>query len=139
MAEFIMKDFLKKKGEEENFLILSAATSSEEFGNPVYPPAKRELLRHGITCEGKRSVQLQASDYAKYDYILCMDNKNLRDIARIVGEDRQGKVKKILDFCGGGEVADPWYTGDFYTTYADLERGIQAFYQFLSKNIGKNS
>lgn len=135
----MFKDFLKKQGKEEDFLVLSAATSGEEIGNPVYPPAKRELLKHGISCEGKRAVKLQPSDCEKYDYILCMDESNLRNINRIFKGDGQGKVSKILDYYDGGEVADPWYTGDFSKTYADLERGIQAFYEFLTKNIVKNS
>ena len=139
MAEFMFKDFLKKQGTEREFFVSSAATSDEEIGNPVYPPARRELFKHGISCDGKYAVRLTKSDYQTYDYILCMDNWNLRNIARIFGEDEQGKVRKILDFCGGGEVADPWYSGDFTKTYADLERGIRAFYEFLGKNIVKNS
>ena len=134
MAEFIFKDFLKKRGEENEFLVLSAATSSEELGNPVYPPARKELFKHGITCEGKYAVQLKKSDYETYDHILCMDDWNMKNISRILGCDGKEKVGKLLDFCGGGEVADPWYTGNFERTYEDLEKGITAFYEFLKKN-----
>ncbi len=134
MAEFILKDFLKKRGEENGFLVRSAATSREELGNPVYPPASRELLKHGISSDGKYAVQLQKSDYDEYDYILCMDDWNVRNASRIFGGDKTEKIRKLLDFCDGGEVADPWYTGDFKAAYADIERGIKGFYEFLTKN-----
>ncbi len=124
MAEFILKDMVAKKG-IEGCVIASSATSTEEIygnvGNPVYPPAKRELARHGISCDGKRAVQLKACDYDKYDLFCVMDSANLRNATRILGGDPEGKVKKLLTFCNRAEdVADPWYSGDFETTYNDI-------------------
>lgn len=131
MAEFVMKDMVKKEGRERDFLIASAATSTEEIwngiGNPVYPPAKRELSRHGLSCEDKRAVQIQKSDYTKWDMIVCMDSKNLRNLHRIFGADPEEKIKKLLTFCGcDRDVSDPWYTGDFEGTYKDIYRGCKA-------------
>lgn len=128
MAEFILKDMVRKKGIEENFLIASSATSTEEIwggrGNPVYPPAKAELKKHGISCEGKTAVQLKKEDYEKYDYFLCMDSMNYRNILRIFGSDKDEKVRKLMTFTSrGGEVADPWYSGDFSTAYRDIYDG----------------
>ena len=128
MAEFILKDMVRKKGIKENFLIASSATSTEEIwggrGNPVYPPAKAELKKHGISCEGKTAVQLKKEDYEKYDYFLCMDSMNYRNILRIFGSDKDEKVRKLMTFTSrGGEVADPWYSGDFSTAYRDIYDG----------------
>ena len=138
MAEFIMKDLVKKAGLEHAFSIASAATSSEEIwgglGNPVYPPAKAELLKHGITCEGKRAVQLQKSDYQKYDLLIAMDTVNLKNILRTVGSDSKGKVHKLLSFTGcDADVADPWYSERFDLAYADIERGCLALWQYLEE------
>ena len=132
MAEFVMKDIVKKRGKEDEFYISSSATSTEEIwqgvGNPVYPPAKRELLKHGISCDGKRAVQLKADDYEKYDLFLCMDSANVRNATRILRGDKDGKVKKLLSFVGEDrDVADPWYTGDFETTYQDVYSGMLPF------------
>mgnify|MGYP000087755711 CR=1 FL=1 len=100
MAEFIMKSIISERGLSDRFYIASAATSTEEIwngvGNPVYPPAKRELAKHGISCEGKRAVQITKADYGKYDYILGMEERNIRNILRIVGKDPEGKVKLLL-------------------------------------------
>ena len=131
MAEFIMKEQLRKLGLEEEFYVASAATSSEEIwggvGNPVYPPAKRELAKHGISCEGKRAVQLQRTDYDKYDYLIGMEERNRRNMLRILGSDQEGKVSLLLDYAGShGNIADPWYTGDFDTTYRDVKKGCEA-------------
>ena len=131
MAEFIMKDLVKKAGREREFVIASSATSTEEIwgdiGNPVYPPAKRELLRHGLSCEGKRAVQIKKSDYEKWDHILCMDSKNLRNLYRIFGGDPDGKVRKLMSLTGSdADVSDPWYTGDFEGVYNDILKGCQA-------------
>lgn len=128
MAEFIFKDLIKKQGRESDFTVASSATSTEEIyggiGNPVYPPAKAELLRHGITCEGKRAVQLKKSDYDKYDLFLAMDSMNIRNIGRIFGADPLGKVQKLMDFTPRrGDVADPWYSGKFDTAYKDIYEG----------------
>ena len=131
MAEFIFKDMLKKKGLEDKFIVSSSATSDEEIwggvGNPVYPPAKQELLRHNISCEGKRAVQLKRSDYDNYDLFICMDSNNVRNTKRIFGTDKEDKIRKLLDYVGGGDVADPWYYGNFDKTYADIKRGLNEF------------
>ena len=130
MAEFIMKDMVAKRGMADMFYIASSATSTEEIwrgvGNPVYPPAQRELAKHGISCEGKRAVQITSEDYDKYDIILCMDSNNMRNIKRIIPNDSENKICKLMDLVGGGDVADPWYTGDFSTTYRDILAGCKA-------------
>ena len=131
MAEFILKDMAKKRGIADKFHIASCATSTEEIrngtGNPVYPPAKRELARHGISCEGKRAVQLTKSDYDKYDYLICMDENNLRNSLRMLGGDPDGKISKLMNHTSRpGNVADPWYTGDFEVTYNDIVEGCEA-------------
>ena len=136
MAEFMCKDMLNKMGVLDEFTISSCATSSEEIyrgvGNPVYPPAKRELQKHGISCDGKRAVQLQKSDYEKYDLFVCMDNHNVYNALSIFGSDKEKKVKLLLDFTGsGGEVADPWYYGGFDKTYDDIEKGLIALINFI--------
>ena len=124
-AEFIMKDMVKKAGLEDRFHIASAATSTEELGNGVYPPAKRMLAAHGISCEGKRARQINASDYEKYDYIIGMDSYNMRNMLRVFKNDPDGKLHNLLDFAGrkGEAVADPWYTGDFQRAWDDIEAG----------------
>ena len=138
MAEFVMKDMVAKQGLEDEFYIASSATSTEEIwngiGNPVYPPARRELAKHGISCEGKRAVQIKREDYDKYDIILCMDTNNLRNIKRIIPTDPEKKIYKLLDFAYGGDVADPWYTGDFETTYNDVLRGCEGVLKYLLEN-----
>ena len=138
MAEFIFKDIVSKRGLGDQFYIASAATSTEEIwngiGNPVYPPAKRELAKHGITCEGKRAVQLKKSDYNKYDYLIGMDQWNISNIMRIIRKDPEGKVFKFLDFSEHPrDIADPWYTGDFDTTYEDIREGCQSFWNYLRR------
>ena len=128
MAEFILKDMVRQKGLADEFEIASAATSAEEIwngvGNPVYPPAKRELQRHGLSCEGKRAVQLRADDYEKYDLFIGMDRANIRNMTCIFGGDPQNKIRMLMDFTDrGGDVADPWYSGDFETAYRDIYDG----------------
>lgn len=126
MAEFIMKDLVKKVGLEQKIIIESAATSTEEIGNPVYPPARRKLAEHGIDCSGKRARQLQNSDYEKYDLLIGMDRANLRDMYRICPGDFADKMHLLMDFTDHpGEVADPWYTDDFDTTWGDVEEGCR--------------
>ena len=130
MAEFLLKDMVKKTGREGKFVIASSAVSTEEIwngvGNPVYPPAKAELKKHGISCEGKRACLLRKEDGEKYDYFLCMDGSNLRRAKRILGEENSEKCQKLLAFAGeNGDVADPWYTGDFSATYRDIMRGLE--------------
>lgn len=135
MAEFIMKKKVHDLRLSDQFHIASAATSSEEIwngvGNPVYPPAREELARHGISCEGKRAIQLVKSDYEKYDYLIGMDQMNIRNIEKITGH-KGGKIKLLLSYCGRNDsVADPWYTGDFQTTYRDVMDGCEAFLKHL--------
>ena len=127
MAEFVMKDLVEKAGLSDRFRIASAATSTEEIGNPVYPPARKELARHGISCMGKTARQVKRSDYSDYDLLVCMDNWNIRNTLRIVGSDPEGKICSLLDFAGrkGEEVADPWYTGDFEETWDDVLAGCK--------------
>ena len=127
MAEFIMKDLVKKAGLEQKFHIASAATSTEELGNPVYPPARRELAAHGIGCAGHAARQLTRADYAAYDLLIGMDRANLRNMRRICGGDPEGKIHLILEYAGrsGQEVADPWYTGDFEATWRDVLAGCR--------------
>lgn len=125
MAEFILRDMAKKQERENEFIISSSATSTEEIrgdrGNPVYPPAKAELNKHGISCDGKYAVQLKKSDYDKYDLFLCMDSNNVRNAIKILGGDAEGKVKKLMTLTdSSADVADPWYTGDFEVTYNDI-------------------
>ena len=136
MAEFIFKDMLKKQGRDNDYIVTSSATSTEEIwngiGNPVYPPAKAELLKHGITCDGKRAVQLKKSDYDKYDIFLAMDSMNMRNISRIFGADPLGKVHKLMDLTDSpGDVADPWYSGRFDIAYKDIYEGCVALFKKL--------
>lgn len=136
MAEFVMKDLVKKAGLEKEFFIASAATSTEEIGNPVYPPARRRLAQAGISCDGKHAVQLTKKDYEKYDYIIGMEQVNIRNIMRIVGDDPQKKVYRLLDFTGQpGDIADPWYTGDFDTTYEQVLAGCEGLLKELREFI----
>lgn len=138
MAEFVMKDMVKKVGLEHRFEIASAATSSEEIwggrGNPVYPPARRKLMEHGIDPGGKRARKTTPEDYAYYDYLIGMDNANIRNMTRIYGGDPEGKVQLLLDWCGryGQEVADPWYTDDFDATWKDVTEGCAGLLDALS-------
>ena len=124
MAEFIMKDLVQQAGLEGQFHIESAATSTEEIGNPVYPPARRKLAEHGIDCTGKTARQLTRADYDRYDLLVGMDRANLRNMTRICGGDPDGKIRLLLDHTDHpGDVADPWYTNDFETTWWDVLAG----------------
>ena len=124
MAEFVMKDLVKKAGLERDFSIASAATSTEEIGNPVYPPARRKLAEHGIGCAGKTARQLRREDYDRYDLLIGMDGANLRNMRRICGGDPEGKISMLLVWTDrSGDVADPWYTGDFDATWRDVLAG----------------
>ena len=139
MAEFIFKNMVEEAGLSDLFKIASAATSSEEVwngvGNPVQPPAREELLRHGITCVGKRAVQLKKKDYQEYDYILGMEYRNIRNINRIIGSDPESKVHMLLDYSENPrDIADPWYTGNFERTYDDISEGCEAFLAWLTAN-----
>lgn len=126
MAEFVMKDLVKKTGLASQFHIESAATSREEIGNPVYPPARRKLAEHGISCEGHAACQLTAQDYEEYDLLIGMEGANLKNMQRICGGDPAGKMHRLLDYTDRpGDVADPWYTGDFEATWRDVSTGCQ--------------
>ena len=136
MAEIIMRDLLEKKGLADRVQVASAATSTEEIwngvGNPVYPPARRELARHGLSSEGKRAVLLRREDYEKYDLFIGMDGANIRNMHRILGGDPAGKIHKLLEYAGrDADVADPWYTGEFDRTFADVWEGCTALLQAL--------
>lgn len=137
MAEFILKDMVKKLGVAEDFFISSSATSTEEIwggrGNPVYPPAKAELKKHGISCDGKTAVQLKKDDYDKYDLFLCMDGMNYKNILRIFGSDKEEKVRKLMTYTSRpGDVDDPWYSRDFSTTYKDIYDGCTGLLKELN-------
>ena len=149
MAECIMRHLLEEAGLDDEVTVASSATSTEEIwngvGNPIYPPAAAELLRHGIDVPEREAVQLQKSDYQKYDLFIGMDSANIRNMNRIADGDSEGKIYKLLCFAGyetnhqlvaGNDVADPWYTGDFEATYRDLLAGCEGFLQFL-KEEGK--
>lgn len=132
MAEFVMKDIVNKAGLEKDFLIESRATSTEEIGNPVHRGTERKLAEVGISVKGKYAVQLKASDYDKYDYIIVMDSANVRNTLRIVGSDKDGKVRKLNEFSGrSGDIADPWYTGDFDKTYDDVLAGCLGLFDYI--------
>ena len=133
MAEFVMKDLVRKAGADERFFIASAATSTEEIGNPVYLPARRKLAEHGIGCAGKTARQMTAADYREYDLLIGMDSANLRNMRRICGGDPEGKIRLLMDFTDRpGDVADPWYTGDFETTWRDISAGCRGLLEWLS-------
>ncbi len=138
MAEFIMKDLVKKAGREEDFFIKSSATSYEEIGNPVHYGTARVLDRLGIDYSGKRAVKLLESDYEKFDYFIGMDEANRRNMKRLFNGDSKNKVSNIMDYTARPrEVADPWYTGEFDTTERDITEGVLAFFDFLNKNSRK--
>ena len=127
MAEFIMKELVEKNGLENEFYIESAATSTEEIGNGVYPPVKRLLNGRGIDCSGKTARQIRRDDYDMFDYIICMDSYNLRNIKRIIPNDPSNKISMLLVFTNDPrDVADPWYTGDFKQTEKDVQAGCEA-------------
>ena len=126
MAEFVMKDLVKRSWLEDEFFIESAATSTEEIGNEVYPPARRKLAEHGISCKGKTARQMTRGDYDRFDLLIGMDEWNIRNMNRICGGDPEGKIHKLLDYTDRpGDVADPWYTGNFEATWRDVLEGCQ--------------
>ena len=120
MAEFVMKDIVEKAGLEHEFEIASAATSTYEIGNPVYPPARQKLAEHGIDCDGKTARQITKKDYEYYDYIVAMDNSNISNLKKMFPNDPDGKFSMLMGYTSRpGEVADPWYTRDFEATWKD--------------------
>lgn len=128
MAEFVMKQLVTEAGRERDFLIESAAVSTEEIGNDIYPPAKRKLTEKGVPFTRHAARQITREDYQYYDYIICMDRSNLRLMRYLIGEDTLGKVSLLLEWAGmSRDVADPWYTGDFEAAYCDILQGCQAF------------
>ncbi len=134
MAEFVLKDMVKKAGLADRFEIASAATSTEEIGNPVHRGTREKLRQVGISVAGKTAVQLRKSDYDKYDYLIGMDEWNIRNMLRMLGGDPEGKIHKLLEFTGSRrDVADPWYTGDFETTYQDVVTGCKELMKMLKE------
>lgn len=132
MAEFIFKDLVKKAGRAKEFTVESCAMSTEEIGCSIYPPAKRILREKGIDFDERSAVQLRRSDYDKYDLFIGMDDANIRNMMRIFGEDKYNKVHKLMDYTErGGNVADPWYTGDFSITYDDITYGCKKLLESL--------
>jgi len=132
MAEFVFKDMVKKRGLSDLFVISSAATSSEETGNPVHPGTRKKLKQYNISVDGKRAVRLTEKDYQKYDYIIGMEQANIRNMIRIMGEDRDKKVFKLLDFSDNPrDIADPWYTGNFDRTYSDVYEGCEGLLEYV--------
>ena len=138
MAEFIFKALVEKRGLSDSFYVASSATSTEEIwggrGNPVYPTARAELAKHGIGCEGKRAVQLSISDTEAYDMFVGMDNANIRNMKRMLGETAQNKIYKLMSFTGrDADVSDPWYSDRFDVAYADISRGCEALLDHLTE------
>ena len=132
MAEFIFKDLINKKGIADRFYIASAATSYEEIGNPVYPPARKKLSEHGINPAGKVAIHMNREDYDAYDFLIGMEQMNIRNMHRIVGSDPQGKICRLLDYSKRPrDISDPWYTGDFDRAYEDILEGCEALLQHL--------
>lgn len=131
MAEFIFKKICADNGGD--FEAASSGTSSEEYGNPVYPPAAAILARHSISCRGKRAVQFTAKDYDDYDYIVCMESRHIRSLERMLGGDSRHRICRLLDFTDNPrDIADPWYTGDFETAYNEIYEGCHALYEHLT-------
>lgn len=132
MAEFVFRDLINQKGLGEQFHIASAATSTEEIGNPVHRGTREKLRQHGISTEGKYAMQLTKKDYDKYDYLIGMEERNLINMKRITGGDPEGKILRLLDFSDHPrDIADPWYTGDFDKTYEDVLEGCERFLQYM--------
>ncbi len=136
MAEFVFKDMIKKEKLEKNFIVESAATSTWEIGNPVHRGTAKKLAEFNISVKGKTAVQLTKSDYQKYDYIIGMEAENIRDILEITGGDKDNKISRLLDFTEApGDIADPWYTGNFDVTYEDVKRGCEALLEKLKNDL----
>ncbi len=134
MAEFVMKDLVEKAGVADHFYIESAATSTEEIGNEVYPPAKRKLAEHNISCKGKTARQMRATDYGRFHLLVGMDSMNIRNMRRICGGDPEGKIVQLMDYTSRpGDVADPWYTGNFEATWRDVLEGCTGLLDELRK------
>lgn len=138
MAEFIFKDLIQKRGVANQFFIASAATSTEEIGNPVYPPAKRKLAEHGISCEGKRARQMKREDYKEYDLLIGTEQINVHNMERIAGGDPDARMHRLLDYSTcPRDISDPWYTGDFERAYKDILEGCEALLDYLMKESNR--
>jgi protein-tyrosine phosphatase len=136
MGEFIFKDMVEKAGLTHRLEIKSSAVSFEEIGNPVYPPARAELARHGISCSGKRAVHFEYEDYLANDYILVMDGSNMRNILRITQGENDGRIKLLMSYAGrDASVSDPWYSGDFETAYNDIFEGCTALLEYIKQSM----
>lgn len=137
MAEFLLKDMVKKRGLAAEFEIASAATSREEIGNPVHYGTRNKLAQLGISVSGKHAVQVTKRDYEYYDLLLAMDSNNLRNLQRVLGTDTQGKIHLLLDYTerSGQSIADPWYTGDFDVTYDDIMQGLEGLLKYLGYTV----
>ena len=132
MAEFVMKKLVSDAGLSDRIYIESAATSTEELGNPVYPPARKKLASVGINCDGKTARQMRKDDYNEFDYLIGMDSANIYNMTRIAGGDPDGKIYKLMSFAGSNkDVADPWYTRNFDITYEDVLEGCTALLKQL--------
>ena len=135
MAELVLRNMLREKGMEDKALVCSRATSTEELGNPVYPPARAELAKHGISSDGKYSIQLKASDYNEQDLLIGMDSANIRNMHRMLGGDPDSKIIKFMTFAGEDrDVADPWFTGNFDVTYRDVVSGCSKIIEYIKEN-----
>ena len=135
MAEYVLKKLVKDAGREHEFEIASAATSREEIGNPVYPPARSELAKHGISCKGHAARQMTREDYDYYDWLVAMEPYNIRNMLRITGGDPDSKISLLLDYTdrAGNEVADPWYTGNFDATWRDVKEGCEGLLEYINE------
>lgn len=132
MAEFVFKDMVSRKGLNGKFYISSSATSTEEIGNSVHHGTRKKLSQYGISTDGKCSVQLKKSDYENFDYIIGMDSYNIRNIMRIIRQDIDKRVSRLLDFSDTPkDIADPWYTGNFDETYNDVKKGCEALLKYI--------
>lgn len=136
MAEFVMKNLVKKARLETQFHIESTATSTEEIGNPVHYGTRNKLAAYGISVAGKTAIQMKKQDYKAYDYLIGMDDANIRNMRRIAGGDAEGKIYKLLEFAGSRrDIADPWYTGNFDETYDDIVEGCEALLKHIKEHL----
>lgn len=137
MAEFVFRRLVEEENLSHQFMIASSGTSLEEVGNPVHRGTVKILREMGISCDGKRAVQLTQEDYNGYDYLICMETSNIRNVLRIVGDDRQEKIRRFLDFTENPrDISDPWYTGNFDSTYQDVKEGSKALLIYLRNRHG---